>query len=238
MTWKTDPAFSKAEGKLGFTVYDVDNKILYQRAPTWAEKGATGSIKLSSTAESITFLTKSDNGFRGVFKMMVADEEILYRCIDCLPDSPSTTLSRIYLDGNMDGVLDRPGFANCKKTCTFKRFVPLKYTIKIQLCSDQGTDSKIKSGANGKIGDHFIVKLDDDVERIVHLPLHKVTNSVLETELIGDLAAASTIAIRYVGDNIICIEKFTMETFDGKTKFEIIQVTLIIYHLRCLTIMF
>ena len=123
--WETHPTHSHAPGGFGFSAYDGDHNLLYQRKPAIAADGESDRIDLASVVESITFETTFGNGFYGLIEVTINGEKQLYECIDCLPNSPSTTLGMIYLDTNMDGPQDEPGASNCKKTCTFIKSKPL-----------------------------------------------------------------------------------------------------------------
>jgi len=93
---------------------------LHQRLPTNADLGESQSVELFSNPESITFLTNNGNGFYGKVKVTMAGEDVVYRCMDCLANSPSTILGQIYVDTDMNGPVNEPETANCKQTCTYK----------------------------------------------------------------------------------------------------------------------
>ena len=109
-----------AQGILGFTVLDADRHIVHQRKQSFAGVDESDSIVLD-TIEFIRFDTNSADGFHGLINVKLDGVEQLFHCIDCIPSSPSTKLSRLYLDTDMNGPQDLPGAANCQNTCTFKR---------------------------------------------------------------------------------------------------------------------
>ena len=122
--WKTDTATLAfaANGIFGFTLYDELDNILHQRLPSHAALGDGESIQSSSIIDSITFETNGQKGFYGLVNVTIAGRKQLYTCVDCGQDSPSTNLSRLYLDlVPTDGDRNVAGAANCETTCTFKR---------------------------------------------------------------------------------------------------------------------
>ena len=119
--WQTD-VITNAHGRFGFTLYDINGNVLYQRLPANANVGDSESIKILSTIDSISFETNSPDGFMGFVEVRIAGEKQLFNCTNCHASSPSTELSYIYLDkATMNGDLDLPGAANCENTCTFQR---------------------------------------------------------------------------------------------------------------------
>lgn len=117
--WKTDQTQPHAQGVFGFSAHDAVGNLLYQRVPSYAGSCESDRIDLLSVAESITFETDSTDGFLGWIDVTIDGETQIYHCIDCLSDSPSTTLGRLNLDENMDGPHDLPKTANCQNSCTF-----------------------------------------------------------------------------------------------------------------------
>ena len=119
--WQTHPTHPSASGGFGFSAYDIDHNLLYQRNSSHAAKGDSDRISLASVAESITFKTDSGDGFYGLINVTINGEIQVYECIDCVSNSPSITLGMLYLDTNMDGPQDEPGASNCRNTCTFMK---------------------------------------------------------------------------------------------------------------------
>ena len=117
--WETHHTQPNAPGGFGFSAYDGNHNLLYQRIPSHAAAGESDRIVLASVAESITFETWVGDGFYGLINVTINGEIQVYECIDCVPNSPSTTLGMLYLDTNMDGPQDEPGASNCRNTCTF-----------------------------------------------------------------------------------------------------------------------
>ena len=98
--------------------------MLHHRPPSHAARGESEIIELTSNVEAITFTTDDKDGFNGFMKVIIAGENQLYHCIDCLEDSPTTVLHRLYLDKDGNGPHDLEGASNCIKTCTFTRALP------------------------------------------------------------------------------------------------------------------
>ena len=119
LEWKTE-SIKHAEGILGYTVYDADSNIVHQRKPSFAKEDESDSIALNNI-ESIKFETNSADGFHGLISVKMEGINQMFHCIDCLPSSSSTQLSRLYLDTDMNAHYNLPGAANCQNSCTFER---------------------------------------------------------------------------------------------------------------------
>ena len=119
LEWETE-SIKNAQGILGFTVYDADSNLVHQRNPSKARENESDSIALNNI-ETIKFETNSDDGFHGLISVKKEGINQVFHCIDCLPSSSSTELSRLYLDTDMKAHYSLPGAANCQNSCTFER---------------------------------------------------------------------------------------------------------------------
>jgi len=105
---------------MGFTLYDYDNNIIYERQV--AKVGVTEHdvFSVSTEIKSIVF-HGTDDAFHGSFKVSDSAGSVrLFRCADCLPSSSTTELRNVNIDMNMDcPSFNLPDTANCAGYCRF-----------------------------------------------------------------------------------------------------------------------
>ena len=107
---------------MGFTLYDEENNIIYNRPVTMANFNQQEYISVSSEIVEIVFNGNND-WFHGSF--IVRDSEgsaRKFHCTNCLSNSPTLDLKNISIDVDMTNTNDRqdlPDTANCLNSCRF-----------------------------------------------------------------------------------------------------------------------
>ena len=105
---------------MGFTLYDYENNIIYNRPLTHTIFNENHDIVVSSEIAEIVFYANS-NGFHGSFTVYdSAGSTRLFQCTNCLSNSPTTELKKVYTDTDMNGVLNLADTANCQNSCIFR----------------------------------------------------------------------------------------------------------------------
>ena len=145
-TWATMNR-SNAQGIFGFTLFDEEGNVLYQRTPSRIEQGQSKTITVSQIIDSIKFETSSTDGTYTSVSVTIGGENEKYNCIDCESNSPSSRLHQLYMDGARGFTVQAiKGMANCKDSCTFQRgkYSPTSLTTSLITIS-QNFGKKIKN---------------------------------------------------------------------------------------------
>jgi len=104
---------------MGFTLYDDENNIIYNRPVTTANENQQQDISVSSEISEIVF-SGNVHGFHGSFIVRDSDGSAkAFHCTNCLSNSPTFDLKNIYIASDMNANLDLPDTANCQNSCRF-----------------------------------------------------------------------------------------------------------------------
>ena len=125
LEWSTDSSEKWSEGTFGIIAYDANDKIVYEKPPSFTKFGEKGGFdKVVDNIERIVFITNTENGFLGLITVKRDGVNLQFECLNCLSSSSTTELSRIYLDID-NAPYDSPGTAHCDTVCTFRIYRPL-----------------------------------------------------------------------------------------------------------------
>ena len=119
MSWTIDTADRARAyhtGYFGFTIYGL-NGVLADRKPV--STSLPGYVDVVGEITKIEFKTFNNIGIHLMIKLVKDGKDQPFVCIDCLPNSPSLALGRLYLDGEMNQPMGLPGAANCHHQCEF-----------------------------------------------------------------------------------------------------------------------
>ena len=99
----------------------------------------------------------------------------------------------------------------------------------MQLCSDDSTFNKIVPSAEGRLPHNrdgtFKIIVGTETEQTINVDYHLKSWDILEQVLLGNLAAAQRIQLKYEDCDIVCLELLQLETHDKSLHYEIIQVS-------------
>ena len=104
---------------MGFTLYDDENNIIYNRLVKTTYHNEQQDISVSSKISEIVFHANSD-GYHGSF--MVRDNKGSakeFHCTNCMSNSTTLELKNVYIDTDMDADQNLPNTANCQNSCHF-----------------------------------------------------------------------------------------------------------------------
>ena len=117
MEWTIDDV-PFAEGTFGFTFYR-NEKVVYKQEPYFENK--SGSVTVTGEVDRIGFETNTNDGIHLLINISQNGEKQNYFCKNCLSNSPSLQLGRLYLDSDMNGPNYLNGASNCKNSCEFEK---------------------------------------------------------------------------------------------------------------------
>jgi len=109
---------------MGFTLYDDENNIIYNRPVGHARFNENHDIAVSSEIVEIVF-DGTSAGFHGSFIVYdSAGSTRLFHCTNCVSSSSTTELINVYIDNDLDGnfewQLPLSETAKCQTSCTFR----------------------------------------------------------------------------------------------------------------------
>jgi len=110
---------------MGFTLYDDENNIIYNRPVTNANHNEQEDIYVSSEIAEIVFHASSS--MHGSFTVRDSEGSAReFRCTNCMSNSATLELKNVYIDTDMNRDQNLPDTANCRNSC---RFVSGELTI-------------------------------------------------------------------------------------------------------------
>jgi len=117
MSWTLDDD-PYAKGHYGYALYG--SMGLLQEVTPYHEDSA-GEITVNQDIKRIIFNNGgSSDGLLININITKNGLKKNFRCTNCLPNSPSLQLGRLYLDGNINGgFMNLPNTANCEISCEF-----------------------------------------------------------------------------------------------------------------------
>ena len=114
--WEVEE-IANAAGTLGFITYDADGNELLNRLPQYETKA--GKVGVRGRINRIRFYTPSSNGIHVYVKVIFNGNVETFHCSNCLANSQSVILDRLYLDTDMNGNTALDQAANCQNSCDF-----------------------------------------------------------------------------------------------------------------------
>mgnify|MGYP000157304266 CR=1 FL=1 len=118
MTWSVDETIGEHyQGIFGFILYGEAG--ILESVDPYFEAGS-GEVYTNQEIKRIVFSNDdSTDGIYLIINVTKNGEKLNYLCSNCQSSSPSMELGRLYIDGDMNGKMDFPGMAQCRKSCEF-----------------------------------------------------------------------------------------------------------------------
>lgn len=201
-----DAAGIHSAGIIGFTLYGKEG-VLYRQNPHYVNNA--GSVTVTGKVVKIEFDTHSNDGLHIFIDVTYEGVKQNYFCKNCLSNSPSLQLGRLYLDVDMNGNKNLPGASNCQTSCEFVlggfHCTATEYTVNrnqwanIEMTQQQTADSSWRLAllADGE------VITSTEFLKVAEIPTPFITTGAVD---MGDVADFSVIGemknIRISGSNI------------------------------------
>jgi hypothetical protein len=130
LSWTIDHV-DHAVGTFGFTIYgkSVSGRrgVLHSKSPSYV--GGSGYVDVFGDVERLIFKTSNNDGAHLIIKLTKDGLEQPFVCKNCLPNSPSLKLGRLYLDGDMNGPQNLASASNCQNSCEFVKGSQLEHNF-------------------------------------------------------------------------------------------------------------